>query len=241
MYKKLYIYPILFALALVLGSVGFRSLSAKDSANDERERAMKAGEVLSQVMQIPEDGIPNDLMARADAVAVIPHMVKGAFGIGGEYGKGLVSERRADGTWSAPSYIKIGGGNFGFQLGVEATDLVLVFTDHNGFKGLLDGKVKLGADAQVAAGPVGRHAQVATDIMLKSPVFAYSRSKGLFAGISLDGAVVEIDDSANRGAYGRAVSAQDILLTHSVHKNDVVMPFLRVLDQYAPAHKRATD
>ena len=241
MYRKLYIYPVLFALVLVLGSAGFRSLSAKDSANDERERAMKAGDVLSEVMQIPEDGIPNELMERAEAVAVIPHVVKGAFGIGGEYGKGLVSERMANGRWSAPSYIKIGGGNFGFQLGVEATDLILVFTDHNGFKGLLDGKVKLGADAQVAAGPVGRHAQVATDVLLKSAVFTYSRSKGLFAGVSLDGAVVSIDESANRAAYGREVSAQDILLNGAVRKNDIVMPYVSALEKYSPERKRVSD
>lgn len=241
MYKKIYIYPILFALALVLGSAGFRSLSAKDSAADERERAMKAGEVLSEVMQVPEEGIPNELMERAEAVAVIPHVVKGAFGIGGEYGKGLVSQRRADGKWSAPSYIKIGGGNIGLQLGVEATDLILVFTDQNGFKGLLDGKVKLGADAQVAAGPVGRHAQVATDVMLKSAVFAYSRSKGVFAGIALDGAVVSIDDPANRAAYGREISGRDILLNGAVRKNDIVMPFVRVLEQYSPERKRVSD
>lgn len=242
MSKKVLILPLAFAFALVLGSVGFRSVTAKDNANDERERAMKAGDVLSEVMQIPENGIPNDLMSRAHAVAVIPNMVKGAFIVGGEYGKGLVSERRDDGTWSAPAYIKIGGGNFGFQLGGQSTDLVLIFTDREGFKGLLEGKVKLGADAAVAAGPVGRNAQVSTDVKLKSPVFAYSRSKGLFAGISLDGAVVSMDDSANRAAYGKEFTGQQILLSHEVHKNDVVMPFIKVLEQYAPAHtKRTTD
>src|SRR5207237_5500223 len=141
------------------------------------------------------------LMSRAEAIAVIPHGVKGAFGVGGEYGKGLVSHRLESGRWSPPSFIKIGGGSFGLQLGVEATDLVLVFTDSQGFKGLLEGKVKLGADAAVAAGPVGRNAQASMDVMLKSPILAYSRSKGLFAGISLDGAVVTIDDSENRKVY----------------------------------------
>lgn len=239
MYKRISMLPAALAVALILGLAVFAV--ARASATDERERAMKAGEVLTEVMQIPEDGIPSDLMSHAHAVAVIPHMIKGAFIVGGEYGKGLVSERRDDGTWSAPAYIKIGGGNFGFQLGADATDLVLIFTDRSGFEGLLKGKVKLGADAAVAAGPVGRNAQASTDVLLKSPVLAYSRTKGLFAGISLDGAVVSMDDSANRAAYGKEVSGKEILLTHDVHKNDVVMPFIKVLEQYAPARKRTTD
>jgi lipid-binding SYLF domain-containing protein len=240
MSKRIYVLPVALALALVLGLGGFRIASAKDTAADERERAVKAAEALSEIMQIPEQGIPTDLLARAEAIAVIPHVVKGALGIGGEFGKGLVSERTADGRWSAPSFIKITGGNFGLQLGVTATDLVLIFTDRDGFQGLLDGKVKLGVDAGVAAGPVGRDAQIATDVLLKSPVLAYSRSKGVFAGIALDGSVVSIDTDANRAAYGKDIPARDILMNAAVHKNDVVMPFVRVLEQYAPPRKHVT-
>jgi lipid-binding SYLF domain-containing protein len=239
MFKKLSVLPVALALALVMALGGFRIASAKESANDERERAVKAGEVLSEIMQIPEQGIPTDLMGRAEAVAVIPHVVKGAFGVGGEFGKGLVSERTANGRWSAPSYIKIAGGNVGLQLGLQATDLVLIFTDREGFQGLLDGKVKLGADMGVSAGPVGRNAEVGTDVLLKSPVVAYSRSKGLFAGIALDGSVVSIDGDANRAVYGHEVPAKDIL-SGEVHKNEIVMPFMRVLEQYAPARKHVT-
>jgi lipid-binding SYLF domain-containing protein len=237
MFKNSFAVPVALALALVLGAGGFRILGAKDTANDERERAMKAGEALSEIMQIPEEGIPTDLLERAEAIAVIPHVVKGAFGIGGEYGKGLVSERTEQGRWSAPAFIRIAGGNIGLQLGVSATDLVLIFTDRSGFQGLLEGKVKLGADAAVAAGPVGRNAQAGTDVMLKSPVLAYSRSKGVFAGISLDGSVVSIDADANRAAYGSDIPAKEIL-SGSVRKNDVVMPFVRVLEQYAPRQAR---
>jgi lipid-binding SYLF domain-containing protein len=240
MSKKLLVLPVALALALVLGLGGFRIAAAKDTPNDERDRAVKAGEVLSEIMQIPEQSIPTDLMERAEAIAVIPHVVKAAFGIGGEGGKGLVSQRTADGRWSAPSYIKIAGGNFGLQLGVSATDLVLIFTDKDGFQGLLDGKLKLGVDAGVAAGPVGRKAEVATDVLLKSPVLAYSRSKGVFAGIALDGSVVSIDDSANRTVYGQEFPAKEIL-SGSVHKNEIVMPFVRVLEQYAPVRKHTTN
>jgi lipid-binding SYLF domain-containing protein len=241
MFKRNRFSIMLFTFLLLIGSFGVRALSAKETAGDEQERAQKAANVLSEVMQIPEQGIPSDLMSRAEAVAVFPHVVKGAFGIGGEYGKGLVSHRMENGRWSTPSFIKIGGGSFGLQLGVQSTDLVLVFTSHDGFRGLLDGKVKLGGDAAVAAGPVGRNAQVATDVLLKSPVFAYSRSKGLFAGISLDGAVVSIDDSANAKAYGKDMSAEDILYHGRARMNNAVSPFVRTLEKYAPARKRVTD
>ncbi len=241
MFKRNQFWIMAFIFLLLIGTLGLRTLSAKETATDEHERAQKAAAVLSEIMQIPEEGIPNDLMARAEAVAVFPHMLKGAFGIGGEYGKGLVSRRMENGRWSPPSFIKIGGGSFGFQLGVQSTDLVLIFTNREGFRGLLDGKVKLGADAAVAAGPVGRNAQVATDVLLKSPVLAYSRSKGLFAGISLDGSVVSIDDSANRKAYGKEITAEDVLYNGKVRMTDAVAPFVRTLEKYAPPRKRVTD
>jgi len=209
-------------------------------ASEYSERAMNAAKVLTEVMQIPDNGIPDELMEHAVAVAVIPHMVKGAFGLGGTYGKGLVSHREPGGKWSAPSFIEIGGGSFGLQLGVQAADLVLVFTSDDGFKGLLDGKIKLGVDAAVAAGPVGRKAEVGTDVLLKSPVFSYSRSKGLFAGISLEGAAVTIDDSANKKVYGKEVTGHDIMLGKGVQMNNDVAPFVRALQMSSPQPKRTT-
>jgi lipid-binding SYLF domain-containing protein len=237
MFSHRHFITVLTVFLFVMASLTPMSLRA--AGPDETERAMKAAEVLKEVMGIPESGIPDELMERAVAVAVIPHVVKGAFGIGGRYGKGLVSHR-VNGKWSAPSFISIGGGSFGLQLGVEATDLVLVFTSNDGFKGLLDGKVKLGADATVAAGPVGRKAEIGTDITLKSAVFSYSRSKGLFAGISLDGAAITIDDSANKDVYGKDVTGHDILLRNSVRMNSTVSPFVRALDMYSPQPKRTT-
>jgi len=233
------VFPIFLALAFMLSSLGTGNLSAK-SLSDEQERAAKAGEVLTEIMGAPDQAIPNELMERAEAIAVFPNVIKGAFGIGGEYGKGLVSQRMANGKWSAPAFIKIGGGSFGLQIGGSSTDIVLVFTDRSGYEGLLSGKVKLGAGAAVAAGPVGRNAQVGTDIKLKSPVFAYSRSKGLFAGVALNGAVVTTDDSANELVYGKPLSGREILTEGKAPMNDTVMPFVRALDQYSPAHKRTT-
>src|SRR5438552_3340908 len=191
-------------------------------ATSEADRASEAAKVLTEVMNIPETAIPEQLMARAHGIAVIPHEVKGAFGIGGQWGKGLISQRREDGSWSTPAFIEIGGGSFGLQIGVQATDLILVFTDESGIKGMLKGKVKLGVDASATAGPVGRKAEVATDVLLRSGAFAYSRSRGLFAGVSLDGSVVGMDDSANRKIYGNEVTGEQILLGKSVRSKHTV-------------------
>jgi lipid-binding SYLF domain-containing protein len=208
--------------------------SSKNSP--EAERAADAVNVLTEVMTIPENSIPEELMARAHGIAVIPHVVKGAFGIGGQWGKGLMSQRREDGSWSAPAFIEIGGGSFGFQIGVQASDIVLVFTDEDGIKGILKGKLKLGADASATAGPVGRKAEVGTDVLLRSAVFAYSRSKGLFAGISLDGSVIGMDDNANRKIYENSVTGEDILLGKAVPTSNVVQPFVAELQKVSPPH-----
>lgn len=237
MTKRILYLTVLLTFLLALPGPG--TLAAED--DDYKERATNAANVLDEIMGIREDGIPEELMSRATAIAVIPHVVKGALGIGGQYGKGLVSHRGKDGKWSVPAFVDIGGGSFGFQIGVQATDLVLVFTNDDGFRGLLDGKVKLGADASVAAGPVGRRAEVGTDVLLKSAVFAYSRSKGLFAGISLDGSALTINDSANKNVYGKEISAQDILLNGAVRSNAVVAPFMRAVEKYAPAAKHISN
>lgn len=202
---------------------------------DEAVRAGKAADVLSEIMDAPDQGIPEALLKRAYGIAVIPHVVKGAFGVGGRYGKGLVAQRNADGGWGTPLFVQIGGGSFGLQLGVEATDVIMVFTNRDGIRPLLRGKLKIGADASATAGPVGRKAEVGTDILLNSAIYSYSRSKGLFAGIALDGAVIQLDNDANRSVYGKKSVAADV----SVRKvtgpaMGVVQPFLRALQKYAP-------
>jgi lipid-binding SYLF domain-containing protein len=225
---------VVFAFANPVASQQSKKL-ADVKKSTEAERATEAADVLTQMMNIPENAI-HELMARAHGIAVIPHVVKGAFGLGGQWGKGLMSQRREDGSWSTPAYIAIGGGSFGLQIGVQATDVVLVFTAEDGIKGLLKGKVKLGADASATAGPVGRKAEVGTDVLLRSGIFAYSRSRGLFAGVSLDGSVVTIDDSANRRVYGNEVAGEQILLGKGVRSNVTVEPFLNALQKAAPPH-----
>jgi len=225
-----------FGLVFVLALASLRAvpLSAAGESK-EAERAAQAATVLTEMMGMPEGGIPDELMSRAKGIAVIPHVIKGAMGFGGRYGKGLMAQRdAATGKWMPPTYVEIGGASGGFQIGVEATDLVLVFTEEKGIKSLLDGKVTLGADATVAAGPVGRKAAAGTDIKLNSAIYSYSRSKGLFAGVSLDGAAITIDDSANKDAYGKAVTGQDILVAHNVKSNPTVAPFLAAVEKYSP-------
>ena len=208
---------------------------------DEGMRAEHAGSVLGEIMEAPDQGIPEALLKRAYGIAVIPHVVKGAFGIGGRYGKGLVAERNAGGGWGTPLFIEIGGGSFGFQLGVEETDIVMVFTNSDGIKPLLRGKLNIGADASATAGPVGRSAEAGTDILLNSAIYSYSRSKGLFAGVALDGAVLELDNDANKRVYGKKSVAADVSGRKvSVAAKSVVQPFLRALQQYAGAEVKTT-
>jgi lipid-binding SYLF domain-containing protein len=201
-----------------------------DKDDDQAERALKAAEVLNEIMATPDKGVPDYLLERAKAIAVIPHVVKGALGVGGRFGKGLIISRKGKG-WGTPSYMDLSGGSFGLQIGVSASDVILIFTDEAGVKSLLEGKLKLGADAAVVAGPVGRSAEAGTDIQLKSGIYSYSRSKGLFAGIALDGAVLTINDSANHKVYGKNVSGHDILLAGTVAPNATVMPFVRAVQK----------
>jgi len=224
-------------LVSMSGTTLFAQKSQDKKPTDEAKRAQEAAAVLTEIMNIPEQGVPEELMSRATGIAVIPHVVKGAFGIGGRYGKGLMAQRLANGQWSTPTFVEIGGGSFGLQIGVEATDLVLIFTDRGGVDSLMKGKVKLGVDATVAAGPVGRKAEIGTDILLKSGVLSYSRSKGLFAGIALDGAAITVDDDANQRVYGRNIDAKSIVNSRQ-YINAVVAPFESALAKYSPA--RAT-
>ena len=239
--KRLLIIAAAAILALSVYAPLLSAQARESKQSDEAARAENAGAVLSEIMEAPDQGIPEALLKRAYGIAVIPHVVKGAFGIGGRYGKGLVAQRNADGGWGTPLFIEIGGGSFGLQLGVEATDVVMVFTNRDGIKPLLKGKLKIGADASATAGPVGRKAEVGTDILLKSAIYSYSRSKGLFAGIALDGAVIQLDDDANKNVYGKKSVAVDIAGRKvSGPAMGVVQPFLRALQKYVPADATKT-
>jgi|GEM_PF-764241 len=207
-----------------------RKLAIPEKAVTEASRARRAAMIIDEATNIRETGIPEDLLNKAKAVAVFPGSTRAAFIWGARWGKGLVSRRDEAGKWLPPSYVNLGGGNFGFQIGVESTDLILVFTGDKAVNALLNGQLTLGGDAAAVAGPVGRYAQIGTDWLLRSGVVAYSRSRGLFAGVALNGAVITIDDSSNRDAYSRHVHGDDILKDAMVDSNIVVQPFLDALN-----------
>lgn len=166
--------------------------------------------VLDEVMQMPESALPHALLRDAHAIAVIPDVVRAGLILGGRHGKGLLVVRTPDGVWSNPSFIKLTGGSVGWQAGVQSTDVILVFRTERGLDTLVNGKFTMGADASVAAGPVGRHAQASTDGGFRAEIYSYSRSRGLFAGVALDGSVIRIDHRANQAIYGRNVTPRRI-------------------------------
>ncbi|WP_425602259.1 lipid-binding SYLF domain-containing protein [Luteimonas aquatica] len=186
------------ALTLSMGVV-----SSAWAGADEDKRAQDATRVLTTIQQIPESGIPDKLLDEGRAIVVVPDALKVGLVLGGRRGHGLLSVKRPDGTWSNPSFIKLTGGSIGFQAGVQSADIVLVFRNDRSLESIVNGKFTLGADAGVAAGPVGRNAAAATDGQLKAEIWSWSRARGLFAGIALDGAVLSIDDAANESVYGR--------------------------------------
>ena len=214
--------------------------SESKDVGKEAERSLSAANVLLEITKTPESGIPQDLLNHADAIAVVPNVVKAALGVGGRHGKGIVARRLPNSTWGAPAFIEISGGSFGLQIGVSVTDLILVFTNDDGLKGLLEDKVELGGDAGVAAGPVGRSAEAGTNVTFDSPIYSYSRSKGLFAGLALKGTVMTLDGSANRRLYGDKATGREILLGNSLQAATETKPFVDALDRVAPkaAHQK---
>ncbi|MBZ5655863.1 MAG: lipid-binding SYLF domain-containing protein [Acidobacteriia bacterium] len=188
------------------------TMAAADNEH-ENDRVKEAGEVMKEIINIPDD-IPKDLMDRAECVIVLPSVKKVAIGIGGSYGRGVMTCRTGQhftGSWSAPAMYALEGGNIGFQLGGEATDFILLVMNPRGAASLMGSKVKLGADAAAAAGPKGRAAAADTDVAMRAEILSYSRSRGLFAGVSLEGSTLRPDNRANEKLYGRKLSAKEII------------------------------
>ena len=198
--------PARLLAALLLATAGTHAIAGAD----EDQLARNAVRVVNEMQVIPESAIPDKLLDEAHAIAVIPDSIKAGLIIGGRRGHGLVSVKAADGTWSNPAFVTLTGGSIGFQAGVQSADIVLVFGSARGLEGIVNGKITLGADAGVAAGPVGRHAAVATDGAMKAEIWSWSRARGLFAGVALDGAVLSIDDDANQAVYGAGTTPRMI-------------------------------
>ncbi|HLI35631.1 MAG TPA: lipid-binding SYLF domain-containing protein [Terriglobia bacterium] len=201
---------IVILLGLLIAGLASVAMSATSSRSDDIERIHHAAEVFQEIMSTPDKAVPQELMESAKCIAIIPGEKKFAFMVGGRYGKGLVTCRTSKG-WSAPAFLAVGGGSYGFQIGGSSTDIVMVFKNRNGLDSLLSDKFKIGADATAAAGPVGRHASAGTDIKLNSEILTYARSRGAFAGVSLNGAVVQPDESGNAALYGSNVRTKQIV------------------------------
>ena len=196
---------------LILLSTALAATAPVLAGPQEDQRSRNAIRVLAEIQNIPEQAIPDKLLDEARAVVVIPDTIKAGLVIGGRRGHGLMSVKTADGSWSSPVFIKLTGGSIGFQAGVQSSDVILVFRNDRSLDNIVNGKFTLGADAGVAAGPVGRSASAATDGQLKAEIWSWSRARGLFAGVALDGAVLQIDDAANLEAYGPGTTPRMII------------------------------
>ncbi len=207
-------------------------LLADDRVKD-KERLQSAAQVLDDVMSAPDKGIPEEILSDAKCLAVVPSLLKGGFIVGGAYGKGVASCKTEHG-WSTPAFFRIEGGSFGLQIGGQAVDYIMVIMNDQGMQNLLASKFKLGADASVAAGPVGRHAEGATDWKMRAEVLTYSRSRGVFAGITLNGAVIRQDQDDTRAFYGRMVPFKTLLTGQFTPIPADAAPWSDALRKYAP-------
>jgi lipid-binding SYLF domain-containing protein len=205
----------------------------------EQERVANAGTVMKEILNIPDD-IPQSVIDKADCVVVLPSVLKFAIGIGGSYGRGVMTCRGGEdfkGPWGAPTMMALEGGSFGLQLGGQATDFVLLLMSPRSAKSILNSKVKLGGDVSAAAGPVGRNASAETDVTMRAEILSYSRARGLFAGISLAGSTLRADNDANKSLYGKELSAQDIVFKGAVAAPASAKLLLAELNKKSPTNK----
>jgi lipid-binding SYLF domain-containing protein len=223
---------------ILLPTVSSVARAANKDDKDE-DRLKDCGTVLKEILDIP-DNIPQDLLDKADCVVVYPSVLKAAFVVGGSYGRGAMTCRKGEnftGAWSAPTMMALEGGSFGFQIGGQATDFVLLVMNESGARGILAGKVKLGGDASVAARPIGRDASAETDVTLRSEILSYSRSRGLFAGISLEGSTIRPDNKANEQIYGKKLEAKRIVLSDQASVPAAAEQLVSTLETKTGRHK----
>ncbi len=234
MLKKLplFIFIVVFFLITALAMEGIQG--RRKSITSELEKVNDAIEVIEEMVEIPEEGIPEALLSNAYGIAIIPKVIKAAWVVGGRYGKGVILVRNERGRWGNPCFVRIVGGSVGWQIGVQSADIILVFKRKKSIDSITEGKIILGADAAVAAGPVGRRAEVSTDIELKAEIYSYSKSRGLFAGISVEGSAIQIDEDANANFYNRDyLSAHDILFGgNSLNVPAVAKKLKEILTEY---------
>jgi SH3 domain-containing YSC84-like protein 1 len=228
----------LSCILITVAPLSAEAASASDQTKDD-DRLANCGTVLKEILDVP-DNIPQDLLDKADCVVVFPSVLKAAFIVGGSYGRGAMSCRKGEdfrGPWGAPTMMALEGGSFGFQIGGQATDFVLLVMNESGARGILASKVKLGGDASVAAGPVGRDSSAETDATLRSEILSYSRARGLFAGVSLEGSTIRPDNGDNTRLYGRKIPARDIVLSGKVSAPPAAQQLIATLNARTPRHR----
>lgn len=206
----------------------------------EEDRVKESGLVLRDILESPDKGIPHDLVDKAECVVIYPSVKKAAFVVGGSYGRGVMTCRTGQnftGPWSAPTMMALEGASFGFQIGGQATDFILLIMNEKGARSILSSKVKIGGDASAAAGPVGRNASAETDVVMKAEILSWSRAQGLFAGVSLTGSTMRADNGANKNLYGKDLSAQDIVFKHEVPAPPSATQMLAELNKISPKRK----
>jgi len=204
------------------------------SADDNKWTRLieESGRVLDDVQKMPDQGIPEDLLRSANGIAIFPNTISAGFGIGGKYGQGIIMIRNKNGQWSPPAVFTIAGGSIGWQIGGQATDFVLLIMNRRSVDGILQSQFKLGADANIAAGPVGRTAEASTDAQLKGGILSYSRSRGLFAGVKLEGAVITQHWDGDEAIYGRPISAESIMVKGMVKMPESASSLVKLLNRY---------
>jgi len=225
----------IFSFMVVLVLAGLPAYAQKD----ENNRIKNAGKVMVEILNVPDD-IPADLLDKAECVIVLPSVIKFAIGFGGSYGRGVMTCRSGEGfngPWSAPSMMALEGGSFGLQLGGQATDFVLLVMNQRGASSILTSQVKLGGDVAAAAGPKGRNAAASTDVTMRAEILSYSRSRGLFAGISLEGSTLRPDNDGNERLYGKGVTAKDVVINSAIHAPASAKLLVSTLNKKSPRNK----
>jgi SH3 domain-containing YSC84-like protein 1 len=225
----------IFLLIVVMVLVGLPAYAQKD----ENNRIQNAGKVMVEILNVPDD-IPADILDKAECVIVLPSVIKFAIGFGGSYGRGVMtcrSGKEFSGPWSAPSMMALEGGSFGLQLGGQATDFVLLVMNQRGASSILTSQVKLGGDVAAAAGPKGRNAAASTDVTMRAEILSYSRSRGLFAGISLEGSTLRPDNDGNERLYGKGVSAKEVVINSAIHAPGSARLLISTLNKKSPRNK----
>lgn len=230
------------SLSIIFTLIFASTIWAQNPNGTDQRKLLRTGQlVLEEMQNSPDHNIPAGLISKAKAIIIFPTMVKAGFFVGARYGKGFASVRAKDsGEWGAPAFLYTAGGSFGFQFGAEAVDLILLVMTQRGLEGLLNEKFTLGGDIALAAGPVGRHAEASADVFMQGEIYSYSRSKGLFGGVSLKGTIITSDSDANLAYYGHPYTSEDILLTKQVRKiPESGKQFIKIFNHLAPpAHAR---